>query len=334
MKNKTAYFVKVAFTSVAFFGFVALATASTWTAPTGTAPASDVAAPINVGTTTQTKAGELDVTNFYNWGTEFISGLTAIGAVWPGTTSTTPEMYVKPASTSVNAAIFGGNVGIRGILGITQNDGTTSFATGFNTIQVQGVPVCLQNGDDCPTSSGGSGTVSGTTGYLSKFTSATAVGNSSVKDTGSGIQIGNSVFNTDQGGSLELGGNNSTANTTGDVPYIDFHYGTGSVQDYNMRLVNSANGVLDVQGGDLKVNGTSVCRQDGTNCPAASGGTSGLSSVSHDSSLNGSGTSGSLLSVAKVDATVYECNTGAGEALYINSTPATDSCFSVGHLVP
>ena len=157
MKNKTLHFAKVAVTSIAFFGFVAFAAASTWTAPTGTAPASDVAAPVNISSTAQTKAGELDVTNFYNWGTEFISGLTAIGAVWPGTTSTTPPLYV--GATSGTSAVFGGGVGIRGSLGVTNSGGTVVSTTtpGFDTIYVQGIAVCLQNGVDCPSSSGSSG---------------------------------------------------------------------------------------------------------------------------------------------------------------------------------
>ncbi len=187
MKNKTLHFAKVAVTSIAFFGFVAFAAASTWTAPTGTAPASDVAAPVNISSTAQTKAGELDVTNFYNWGTEFISGLTAIGAVWPGTTSTTPELYIKSPTAGVNAAIFGAGVGIRGSLGVTQNDGTTvTPATGgtFNTIYVQGQAVCLQNGADCPTGSGsGSSTVSHDTTLTGTGTTASPLSINIIHDS-------------------------------------------------------------------------------------------------------------------------------------------------------
>lgn len=50
----------------------------------------------------------------------------------------------------------------------------------------------------------------------------------------------------DQGGSIELGGNNSLANTVGGgVPYLDFHYGSGAVEDYNVRIVNAAASRLD-----------------------------------------------------------------------------------------
>ena len=174
MKNKTLHFAKVGFTSAAFFGFVAFAAASTWTAPGGTAPGSNVSAPVNIGSTAQTKAGELDVTNFYNWGTEFISGLTAIGATWPGTASTAPQVYVA-SPTSGASAVFAGGIGVRGSIGVTQSGGTTVTPTAggtYNTIYVQGVRVCLQNGVDCPSSSGGLSAVSHDTSLSGSGTSA------------------------------------------------------------------------------------------------------------------------------------------------------------------
>jgi hypothetical protein len=53
-------------------------------------------------------------------------------------------------------------------------------------------------------------------------------------------------FDTDQGGSLELGGNNSTAGTG--TPYIDFHLGGTGVQDFNARVINDSNNHLSIQG--------------------------------------------------------------------------------------
>ena len=50
----------------------------------------------------------------------------------------------------------------------------------------------------------------------------------------------------DQGGSIELGGNNGVANPTASgIPYIDFHFGTGAAQDYNTRIINGATSRLD-----------------------------------------------------------------------------------------
>lgn len=51
----------------------------------------------------------------------------------------------------------------------------------------------------------------------------------------------------EQGGSLELG--NSLAGSA--VPFIDFHYGKGANQDFNVRLINDGDGRLSLQGGRL-----------------------------------------------------------------------------------
>lgn len=48
----------------------------------------------------------------------------------------------------------------------------------------------------------------------------------------------------DQGGAIELG--NSLV--AGGTPYLDFHYGYGSDEDYNVRLINDANGQLTLDG--------------------------------------------------------------------------------------
>ena len=55
---------------------------------------------------------------------------------------------------------------------------------------------------------------------------------------------GSSQLWPDQGGAIELG--NSLGN--GNTPYIDFHYGIGIAQDYNVRLINDAPGFLTCSG--------------------------------------------------------------------------------------
>lgn len=45
-----------------------------------------------------------------------------------------------------------------------------------------------------------------------------------------------------QGGSIELGPTNSAG---GEVPFIDFHFGAGAAQDFNVRIINSATNRLD-----------------------------------------------------------------------------------------
>src|SRR3954469_12693025 len=59
----------------------------------------------------------------------------------------------------------------------------------------------------------------------------------SLRESGELVFGNGSMLTPDQGGSLELGGNNSTAGTG--VPYIDFHF-SGLSQDFNARLINSA----------------------------------------------------------------------------------------------
>lgn len=79
-----------------------------------------------------------------------------------------------------------------------------------------------------------------------------------------GLQVGQSLLvQTDQGGSLELGGANGVANPqTGGTPYLDFHYGTGSAEDFNVRIINQADSVLNFQtksaGNVMTVNGGNV----------------------------------------------------------------------------
>src|SRR5215210_2260292 len=61
---------------------------------------------------------------------------------------------------------------------------------------------------------------------------------------GGGIRWGNgSVLSTDQGGSIELGGDHQIPGTG--TPYIDFHY-QGKVQDNNARIINDADGRLSI----------------------------------------------------------------------------------------
>jgi hypothetical protein len=55
-----------------------------------------------------------------------------------------------------------------------------------------------------------------------------------------------------QGGSLELG---PKFDNTGKTPFIDFHFGSGSIEDFNVRLINDANNRLTLVG-NLNVTGT------------------------------------------------------------------------------
>lgn len=64
--------------------------------------------------------------------------------------------------------------------------------------------------------------------------------------TATAFRFGNSsVLKSDQGGSIELGGDNNVAGTG--TPYIDFHY-NGRTEDYSARIINTGAGVLSIQG--------------------------------------------------------------------------------------
>lgn len=69
---------------------------------------------------------------------------------------------------------------------------------------------------------------------------------------------GGGEFDTDQGGSLELGGNNTTAGTG--APYIDFHHTGQGVQDFNVRVQNDAANHMTISAASgnagVQVNGT------------------------------------------------------------------------------
>jgi hypothetical protein len=77
------------------------------------------------------------------------------------------------------------------------------------------------------------------------------VSGGNVNISGSLIWGGSSALSTDQTGSIELG--NSTS--SGTTPFIDFHYGKGTDQDYNVRIINDADGRLNIVG-NLLVSGT------------------------------------------------------------------------------
>src|SRR6266853_507010 len=70
---------------------------------------------------------------------------------------------------------------------------------------------------------------------------------------GGDLMWGNNChLQTDQGGSIELGGDSSTPGTG--TPYIDFHF-SGRTQDFNTRIINDADGQLSVFASSTRVTG-------------------------------------------------------------------------------
>ncbi len=72
-----------------------------------------------------------------------------------------------------------------------------------------------------------------------------------VRENNCVVHWGSSTLDPSQGGSIELG----DSALTNANPFIDFHFGTGSTQDYNVRLINDASNLLSVLG-DFRVTGT------------------------------------------------------------------------------
>jgi hypothetical protein len=89
-------------------------------------------------------------------------------------------------------------------------------------------------------------------------------------------------------GTIELG--NSLG--SGTTPYIDFHYGTGATQDYNVRLINSSNGVLQVLGA-FTVTGTIT----GSNLSGTNTGNVTLAAVGSTPNANGATLTGQALNL-------------------------------------
>lgn len=93
-------------------------------------------------------------------------------------------------------------------------------------------------------------TTGGTANAIPKFSGSSAIVNSAFSETNGnlvwGCSTGQSFLDSDQGGALELGANNSGVNcTTNGTPYIDFHFGNGKAQDFNARIMNGADNRLD-----------------------------------------------------------------------------------------
>ncbi|MGE0479479.1 MAG: hypothetical protein AB7Q17_03300 [Phycisphaerae bacterium] len=74
-------------------------------------------------------------------------------------------------------------------------------------------------------------------------------------DVGGEIFWGHNLLAIDQGGSIELGGTNVNP-SSGGRPFIDFHFGNGLAEDYNVRIVNQADGLLQLRAATVECTAT------------------------------------------------------------------------------
>jgi hypothetical protein len=137
--------------------------------------------------------------------------------------------------------------------GSLQVDGTSAFAgnVGIGTADLGSYKLNVQGGH---TNLGGNLNVRG----------IVDVQGGGLRVTDGDIRWGNqSQLKPDQGGSIELGGDNDTAGSG--TPYIDFHF-SGQKQDYNTRIINDADGRLSLQASTVQITGNVGI---GTNAPGA-----------------------------------------------------------------
>src|SRR6185312_870155 len=81
---------------------------------------------------------------------------------------------------------------------------------------------------------------------LSQSITGTKTLTSSNNNFTSQFYIDHSIYKNDQGGSIELGGSGKNPVTNGE-PYIDWHFGNGKAQDFNIRTINVANNAWRIQ---------------------------------------------------------------------------------------
>jgi fibronectin-binding autotransporter adhesin len=134
--------------------------------------------------------------------------------------------------------------------------GLAPSTAGNGTIQIPSIPgsttdtVCLLTLNNCNGGSGGTGvtTAGGTTNYLSKFTGSSAIGNSILYDSGTGVTV-STTANTTPTGLFNVGSTNQfQVSSAGAVTAVGVNSGTGLIQ---------GSGGLTVNGGAVSLNASS-----------------------------------------------------------------------------
>jgi hypothetical protein len=162
---------------------------------------------------------------------------------------------------------------------------------------------------------------------------------------GGSIVWGNSseinFLQNDQGGSIELGGTTTIANPVlNGTPYIDFHYGTGVGEDFNVRIINMANNRLDFAtnsaGTVMSINGSNVgigTTGPGTKLDINIPGTSAITTIQQNVNANALALSsaygtGNLYAPGLVWYTTDNAPTRPKAGVWIQTTPSGSKLFA------
>jgi len=139
------------------------------------------------------------------------------------------------------------------------------------------------------------------------------------------IRVQNSVFGTDQGGQIELGGDNASANqVSGGTPYIDFHYGNDTVEDRNVRIINDADHLLSIYANNMRISGNLGL---GNDVPTYKLDVSGTARITGDTYLTSFATAGIVTNTA-----AGLLQTNAALPVELGGTGVT-SAFTAGSVV-
>lgn len=303
MQLLSRVFPVAAFAAVALF---AAAPISAWTGPTASPPNGNVSAPVNVGSTGQVKQGDLGVLGSLGVGTpspavklDLTGGNLIVRNTW-GSSDNVEVNGNQVWNTGTAAGLYfqwsnpGGAVNVGGQTGAT--NALNVYGAIWARDSVTSPQYCI--GASCITSwTTGSVTGSGTVGTIPRFTATSALGNSSVTSDGVSATANGNFFITN---AAYVSNGLDVKNASGAYTYITLHddespngvkyihansnvigflSGAGSWLSYwdnsgNMQNTGGAN-----FNGNVTVLGTSVCRADGTNCPAAAADTDTLATV-------------------------------------------------------
>lgn len=237
-----------------------------------------------------------------------------------------------------------GPQGPQGVAGPTGPAGPAGTYTAGSGININGSVISATGGG------GGGVSGSGTTNYLSKFTSATAIGNSSIQDNGTNLAIGGAPNANDKlnipmssgTGGFSIDKSNTTAGSystrytqTGSTAQTAYTNYNGTL---NMGTFSATNPAVLAHSNGVSGGGAMFAATFGLNGNAAN---LGLSSrwhggyfLSKDSTKNGaSGLIGISLSARNYVAAIYGIHTGNGtdsSHVGVRGTYNVDTTFGVG----